>query len=137
MPKTRARWGAARVRFLVLADEIRAEMAKGWSRTMLYERYQARLDCTYAAFTRLCRAHIEHRRRPRQSSAQPAVGLPTTVSRSEASAASVETLVPQAPSRGTPGRFVPRKLEFDSCPSEEKMARWLSPAKNRTGEESQ
>ena len=133
MTKERARWGAARVRFLALAEEIRADIARGWSRTMLYERYQERLDCTYAAFTRLCRAHIEHRRRPSRSDAQSAAVLPVAVPPAETSAAPRETPEPQVQPRMAPHRFVPRKLEYDPCPSEEKMAAWLRPVKGKTG----
>ena len=137
LTKERARWGAARVRFLALAEEIRADMARGWSRTMLYERYQERLDCTYAAFTRLCRAHIEHRRRPRRSATQSEVSLPVTVPLAETSDALQEMPEPQIQPRVAPGRYVPRKLEYDPYPSEEKMAAWLRPVKPKTGGESQ
>ena len=62
--KRRTTWGAGRVAFLALLEEVREEVARGSPLTAIYERHHEKLGCIkYGQFTLYVRRHIGSLRR--------------------------------------------------------------------------
>lgn len=58
----RPRRGLARVAFLARLDAIKEEVAAGWTKITIYEKYRSVLGITYSHFTRYMAKYIDTNR---------------------------------------------------------------------------